>query len=421
MKEIKQKTRIDAVVEIPGSKSLTHRAVIASALARGESVLTGAVLCEDTIHTAGALCSMGAKIERDGNLLRVQGMGGRFSLPPGGIHLFLGNSGTSLRLLLSIAALGTGTIYFSGTKRLCERPVEELVGALRSMGVNFFFSGLAGHLPLVLLSKGLRGGRVSLDAGTSSQFLSSLLMAGPYAAEDTEICLKGTAISRPYVNMTLDVMEAFGVPVYRPGKEVYRIKAGKPYMPRNYRIEGDASSASYFWAAAAVTGGRVVTKNLSPDRTTQGDMGLLNILEQMGCSVRMSADGVEVQGGPLRGISVDMGDLPDMVPTLAAVAIFANGMTEIRNVGHLRHKESDRLAAIKSEWARLGCRVHETDSGVAIHGGGKLHGALVDPREDHRIAMSMAVAGLRIPGITIQGPQCVGKSFPGFWDKWDRL
>jgi 3-phosphoshikimate 1-carboxyvinyltransferase len=421
MKRIQTKAFIDATVSVPGSKSMTHRALITAALADGESQISGAVLCEDTIYTARSLSHMGAGIYKNGPALTVKGTGGRLSSPPEGVTLYLGNSGTSMRLLLSVAALGRGTFHLTGTERLCERPVEDLVRALKSIGAGFSFPGVPGYPPLTLRANGLLGGHVELKADLSSQFLSSLLLAAPYAAEDMVIQIKGKAVSMPYVNLTLDVMNSFGISVDRIDDRTYCIEGKKSYFPCEYRIEGDASSASYFWAAAAVTGGRVVTKNIFPKKSKQGDFGFLDILHRMGCDIQRDTDSVEVKGGPLRGISVDMGDLPDMVPTLAAVALFAHGKTEIRNVSHLRHKESDRLSAIACEWRRLGGNVEETSSSLIIRGGGNLHGGLMDPRQDHRIAMSLAVAGLKVPEITIQDSRCVGKSFPDFWKLWERL
>jgi 3-phosphoshikimate 1-carboxyvinyltransferase len=216
-------------------------------------------------------------------------------------------------------------------------------------------------------------------------------------------------------------MEMFGVQVKHEGYSHFRVPPGQGYSPRQFNVEGDASSASYFWAAAAVTGGTMVTENIYPQKTRQGDIRLLHILEKMGCRVERKADCVLVHGGTLSGIEADMSAVPDMVPTLAAVALFADGKTIIRNVPHLRHKESDRLSAVASEWNRLGARVEELSDGLIIHGGSSLTGTLMDPHDDHRIAMSLAVIGLRVSGIKIQNEECVEKSFTRFWDIWDKL
>jgi len=228
-------------------------------------------------------------------------------------------------------------------------------------------------------------------------------------------------VSKPYVDITLDVMKQFGVQVVRDGYSYFRIPSGQAYRPRKFTIQGDASSASYFWAAAAVTGGTVVTENIYPFTTRQGDIRFLDILERMGCIIEKESDRVVIHGGTLSGIEADMSTMPDMVPTLAAIALFARGETVIRNVPQLRHKESDRLYAIFHEWRRLGGRVEEMDDGLVIHGGEKLSGTLLDPHDDHRLAMSLAVVGLRVPEIIITNEKCVNKSFPGFWQIWDEL
>lgn len=414
-------TPVDADVHLPGSKSLTHRALIAAALAEGESAISGALSCEDTRLTARALERMGIGVSWYGEEIRILGKGGRIRPPTDGLPLDVGNSGTSLRLLLSVAALGRGAFTFTGSPRMHERPVGELAEPLRAMGAAVHCHGRPGYAPLTLHGGGIRGGSVHVRPKTSSQHLSSLLLAAPYARRNTDIRVSGRCVSRPYVDMTLRVMEAFGVRVERSGSGGFRVPAGAPYQAGRYTVEGDASTASYFWAAAAVTRGRVVTRNCFPRRSAQGDMRFLDILERMGCRVLRHPDRVEVIGGALRGVSVDMGDLPDMVPTLAAVALFARGRTVIRNVEHLRLKECDRLEAMTAELGRLGGRLKARDHGLLIEGAGRLQGARLDPRNDHRIAMSLAVVGLRVPGVRIQDPGCVGKSFPAFWSLWGRL
>ncbi len=228
-------------------------------------------------------------------------------------------------------------------------------------------------------------------------------------------------VSKPYVDLTLDVMEQFGVRVAREGYTYFRVKSGERYQSRRFTIEGDVSSASYFWAAAAVTGGTVTTENIRPFATRQGDVGFLRILEKMGCKVEKDTDRVVIHGGSLTGIDIDMGSMPDMVPTLAAIALFANGRTTIGNVSHLRYKESDRLASVALELGKLGGRIEELPDGLIIHGGSPLLGAVVDPNDDHRIAMSLAVVGAKVPGVKIRNEACVNKSFPQFWEMWDRF
>jgi 3-phosphoshikimate 1-carboxyvinyltransferase len=248
-----------------------------------------------------------------------------------------------------------------------------------------------------------------------------LLLAGPYAESPVEIEVIGQVVSRPYVDLTLEVMAYFGVDVVREDYHYYKIPTDQKYRSCPFNVEGDVSSASYFWAAAAVTGGTVTTRNIHPKTTRQGDIRLLEIFEKMGCHVRSEANRVTVSGGPLCGTDVDMNSMPDMVPTLAAVALFAEGRTIIKNVAHLRHKESDRLKAVAMEISRLGGHIDELPDGLAIEGGRNLHGSGVDSHDDHRLAMALAVVGLKVPGLVINNTGCVNKSFPRFWDLWKTL
>lgn len=418
MKEIQTRSSIDATVRIPGSKSITHRALITASLARGESDLEAFLACEDTLYTVKGLQELGVEISIDGDHARVQGRGGEFVSLGGRKEIFLGNSGTSYRLLLSTIALARGEYMLTGTPRMHARPIGDLVRALRELGVKASFREKDGFPPVSVKAEGIRGGKVEIAGDKSSQYVSSLLLAGPYAEKDVEVEVTGELVSQPYVDVTLDVMKTFGISVDREGYRYFKVYSGARYHPRKFKIDGDISTASYFWAAAAVTEGTIRTENIHPHTTKQGDIALLDIMEEMGCRVEKRAESVVVQGCALSGIEVDMGSLPDMVPTLAAMALFAKGRTTIRNVSHLRLKESDRLRAIATEWRRLGGRIEELQDGLVIHGGGPLSGTVVDSHDDHRIAMSLAVVGLRIPEVSIRGEGCVNKSFPGFWDLW---
>jgi len=405
------------VVTIPGSKSITHRALIAGGLAAGKTVLRNDLRCEDTLHTAHVLETIGVKMERNGDHLVMEGVGENTWNQPWEKALYLGNSGTSFRLLLPVLALIKGTFLMTGTPRMQERPMGPLMDALCRLGAEVSCVNDNGCPPIRIASDGILGGAVALPGDASSQFFSALLLSGPYAQEDVEITVKGDLVSKPYVDVTIDVMAAFGVRVERQGYTRFSVSAGQQYQPRDYTVQGDASSASYFWAAAAITGRTVTTRNIHPEGR-QGDIRLLEVFEAMGCVVNREMDRVTVAGGPLTGVDVDMGAMPDMVPTLAAVALFAEGKTTIRNVGHLRFKESDRLNAVTEEWRKLGGRVEEFEDSLIVHGGEKLFGAKVDPHDDHRLAMSLAVVGLKVPGVRIQNPACVNKSFPEFWDLW---
>jgi len=421
MIEIKPRSDIDAKVRITGSKSVTHRALITASLAEGESLLEDFLCCEDTLYTVTGLKDMGAGISVEGDRVIVSGTGGDLIPPTERKEIFLGNSGTSYRLLLSIAALGQGEYLLTGSPRMLKRPIGDLVRALNQLGVATSYVEKDGYPPVSIKAEGIRGGRVEIPGDISSQYLSSLLLSGPYARKDVEIEVIGSLVSRPYIDLTLDVMESFGIRVDRDGYRYFRVQAGKKYSPSRFSIDGDVSAASYFWGAAAVTGGRIITENIHPHTTRQGDIGLLDIMEEMGCQIRREADRVIVQGGDLSGVEVDMGAMPDMVPTLAAIALFAEGMTVIRNVSHLRHKESDRLGDTALEWSKLGGRIEELEDGLVIHGKGELTGAEIDPHSDHRLAMSMAMVGLRVPGVRIMDENCVDKSFPTFWNLWDSL
>ncbi|MBW2066833.1 MAG: 3-phosphoshikimate 1-carboxyvinyltransferase [Deltaproteobacteria bacterium] len=409
-------------IKIPGSKSLSHRVLIAAALASGESTIDNLLVCEDTVFTINALKELGTRISFEGESARVFGTGARFPRNREKKEIFLGNSGTGYRLLLSVFALAQGEYLLTGSSRMNQRPVGELITALRNLGVQAVYQGNEGFPPVLIRARGIPGGPVEITAKVSSQYVSSLLLSGPCMAKGLELTVLGGQVSRPYIRVTIEVMKEFGVEVERKSVSWYRIPRGQRYVPRNYSVEGDVSSASYFWAAAAVTGGTVTTENIAPFTTLQGDIALLDILGEMGCTVVKEANRVTIHGKPLRGVEVDMGGIPDMVPTLAAIAPFAEGRTVITNVSHLRHKESDRLQAITTEWRRLGIRVDELDDGIVIHGGeGHLRGAAVDPHNDHRIAMSLAVISLMAPGVIIRHKDCVNKSFPSFWQLWQQL
>ena len=421
MKKIEPRSHINAKVSIPGSKSISHRALIAAALAKGESRLEAFLDCEDTQYTLKTLRELGVEISAKGESVSVLGTGGEFSPIHRKKEVFLGNSGTSYRLLLSVAALGRGDYLFTGSPRMNSRPIGDLVMALNNLGVKASCVEKEGFPPVYIEARGIRGGRVKIPGTVSSQYLSSILLAGPYAEESVEIEVMGKLVSRPYVDLTIDVMSAFGIDVKHDEYHYFRLPEGEKYQSRGFTIEGDVSAASYFWAAAAVTGGTVITDNIHPYSTRQGDIAFLDILEDMGCKIQRGDNGVTVRGGGLSGVEADMGAMPDMVPTLAAVALFAEGKTIIKNVPHLHYKESDRISDTALELKKLGGKIEELEDGLMIHGGGKLTGAEVDPHKDHRLAMCFAVAGLKIPGIRIKEERCVDKSFPTFWELWAKL
>ena len=422
MKPITPVQHIDTTVSVPGSKSLTQRALIASALASGDSQLLGPLASEDTRYTIAALAAMGLLVDTsDPDCWRVAGTGGRIETPA--TDIFLGNNGTATRFLTSLAALGHGRFRITGSERMAQRPILPLLEALHGWGADIVSEAGTGCPPLTIEAHGLTGGRTVLPEGRSSQYLSSLLLVAPYADTPAELAVRGAILSQPYVRMTLAVMAAFGIQVEAaPALNAFRIPRGR-YQARTYAIEGDASSASYFWAAAAVSGGRVTVTNV-PRPSLQGDTNLLACLERMGCRIDSSASGITVTGpGQLRGFEVDMGDRPEVAPTLAVVAAFAEGTTVIDNIAHLRIKECDRLSAVVCELRKLGVEAEEEPARMIIRGrgGSNLHGATISTYEDHRMAMSFAVAGLRVPGVVIADEDCVAKSFPDFWERFRLL
>ncbi|MDD2465001.1 MAG: 3-phosphoshikimate 1-carboxyvinyltransferase [Desulfobulbus sp.] len=414
---------IDAVVTVPGSKSLTQRALIAAALAQGPSQLIGPLASEDTHYTMEALRAMGVACDdTDQRCWRVEGKGGLIQESPQDI--FLGNNGTATRFLTSVAALGQGQFHITGSERMAQRPIFPLMEALQGWQVEITSDAGTGCPPLTILAKGLAGGKTVLPEGKSSQYLSSLLLVAPYAAAPAELEVQGEILSKPYVEMTLAVMADFGIRVEAaPGLNYFRIPQGQ-YQGRTYQVEGDASGASYFWGAAAVTAGRVTVANV-PVPSLQGDAKLLPYLARMGCKIEQAPEGITVIGSQqLEGIEVDMGDMPDVAPTLAVVAAFAEGATVINNIAHLRIKECDRVSAVVTELRKMGAEVEEEHDRMIIHGkagGSNLHGACIETYNDHRMAMCFAMAGLRIPGIAITGEDCVVKSFPDFWERFGRL
>jgi 3-phosphoshikimate 1-carboxyvinyltransferase len=324
-----------------------------------------------------------------------------------------------MRFLTALAALKKGVTLLDGSERMRKRPMGELLKGLGELGVRAYSKKGDNCPPVIVGSQGLQGGTVRIKGEESSQFLSGLMMVAPYALRDVGIEVMGPLASKPYVDLTQDVMSAFGVKIESQEYSSFFIKAGQRYLPRTYWIEGDASNASYFFSAAAVCRGKVKVEGLSPG-TIQGDIGFLKILEKMGCSVTRGKDWIEVLGGELHGIEMDMNEMPDLVPTLAVTAAFAQGRTVIQNIGHLRFKESDRIHALAAELSKMGIRVREEEDRLEIEGG-EPHGAEIETYEDHRLAMSFAIAGLVIPGVKIKGERCVDKSFPEFWEKLQKL
>ncbi len=419
-RKIQQVSRVVQELRLPGSKSITHRALLLAALAEGESVIRNALVAEDTLLTSKALESLGVRITRDGETVRLVPPAARWAQPAGPI--LLGNSGTSMRLLLALAAVGSGRFLFDGSARLRERPIGPVVEALQNLGVLCRWTGHEGFPPVEISSSGLAGGEVWVDARQSSQFLSALLIASPCAKADVLVSWPEPVASFPYVAITLAMLSRAGIEYDWDQPNRIRVPAPQVYPRLNTIVEGDCSSASYFWGAAALTGGDVFTHPVSKE-SLQGDCRFLEVLSEMGCEVRWEEDGVRVQGpGALRSLNRDMNAMPDMVPTLAVLAAFAEGESRIRNVAHLRVKESDRLSVVASELRKFSVPVEELPDGLVIQGGRVMPPTRpIEAHDDHRIAMAFAMAGLRTSGVEIWGAEAVSKSFPSFWELFETL
>ncbi|NOY43596.1 MAG: 3-phosphoshikimate 1-carboxyvinyltransferase [Planctomycetes bacterium] len=406
---------IRATLRPPGSKSITNRALVCAALAEGRSTLRGALDSDDTRVMIAGLRTLGIQIEaRDnGETLLVAGCLG---LPPATeADIFVGNSGTTIRFLTALATLGRGSYRLDGIARMRERPIGDLVEALVQLGAEVACEGDHACPPVAITAAGLPGGDAMVRGNISSQYLSGLLMAAPCAQATVTIRVSGTLVSIPYVSMTLAVMKSFGIEA-RADQDYAEIKipSGGHYQATDYAIEPDASAASYFWAAAAVTGGEVTVEGLGRD-SLQGDVEFVDCLAKMGCEVRYGENQITVVGGPLHGIDVDMNAISDTVQTLSVVALFAEGTTRIRNVPHIRHKETDRIAAVATELRKLGAEVIEHADGLDITPG-KFTAADIATYDDHRMAMSFAIAGLVEAGVVICDPGCTAKTYPKFFE-----
>jgi 3-phosphoshikimate 1-carboxyvinyltransferase len=397
----------------PGSKSITNRALICAALAEGTSLLSGALDSDDTQVMVGALKTLGLDVDHDpqARTIRVVGCGGK--LPNRMADLYIGNSGTTVRFLAAMLATADGEFRLHGTARMHERPIQDLIDAVGRLGGRIESENKTGCPPIIVHASGLAGGRSTIRGDVSSQFLSGLLMAAPYAKTPIELVVEDTLVSQPYIHMTLAVMKSFGIATPTAVLSRFTTPLGK-YRGCDYEIEPDASAASYFFAAAAITGGRVTVEGLTR-RALQGDVGFVDVLERMGCEVSESGNAITVVGRKLRGIDIDMNAVSDTMQSLAPVALFAEGPTRIRGVAHNRHKETDRIHAVAVELRKLGVEVNEFDDGLEIRPPAKLNGAEIDTYDDHRMAMSFALAGLKVPGVVIRDPDCTRKTYPEFF------
>lgn len=411
--------KIDAVVKVPGSKSYTNRALITAALADGKSVITNALFSDDTKYMAASLNTLGIPIEEDQGTQKFIIYGKNGNIPANQANLFIGNAGTAMRFLTAMLTLGNGIYEIDGIARMRERPIQDLLDGLKQLGGDVVSKYQNSCPPVTVQGRGLQGGLAVVKGDLSSQYFSALLMTAPYAKRDVLIEVKGDLVSKRYVDMTIALMRQFGVDVHNNNYKIFSVKSGQRYHAISYEVEGDASAASYFFAAAAITGGRVKVTGIGSD-SLQGDVHFVDVLRDMGCEVRMGPDWIEVQGNTLHGVDVDMGDMPDVVQTLAAVAVFARGKTRVRNVKNMRIKETDRIAAVVSELRRMGVPAREYEDGLDIEPSPP-RPAAIETYDDHRMAMSFALIGLRAQGISIKHPECVSKTFPDYFQRLESL
>jgi 3-phosphoshikimate 1-carboxyvinyltransferase len=415
---------LNATVRVPGSKSLTNRALLVAALAHGTTALTNALFSDDSRYFASALQTLGFDVTLDpeNSRMTVIGLGGR--IPAQNAELFIGNAGTAARFLSAFLTLGHGEYILDGDARMRERPIGDLVDALTQLGAKVeAVTGQQSAIcpPVKITANGLPGGRTQIAGNISSQFLSALLMVTPYAQSPVEIEVTTELNSKPYIDMTLSIMADFGITVERDGYNRFKISPALYSPLSTCSVESDASAASYFFAAPALCDGTVCVENISR-RSVQGDIAFLAILEKMGCAIEETKNCILVTGhSPLRGIDIDMRNISDTTQTLAAIAPFASTPTRIRGIASARVKETDRVHATCTELTRLGVRVEEHEDGMTIYPCDAIRPAAVQTYNDHRMAMAFSLIGLRVPGITIENPGCVSKTFPDFFEVLETL
>lgn len=410
---------LNATVRVPGSKSLTNRALLIASLANGTTHLTNALFSDDSRYFAKALQTLGFDVRLDevNRSMTATGMGGK--IPAKKAELFIGNAGTAARFLSAFLTLGNGEYILDGEPRMRERPIRDLVDSLTQLGAKL--EPTNNYPPVKITANGLPGGKTTIAGDISSQFLSALLMVAPYAQKPIEVTLSTELNSKPYVDMTIAIMKDFGVEIERDGYSRFTAHPTHYSPLSSYAIESDASAASYFFAAPAICGGTVKVENISR-QSVQGDVGFLDVLQKMGCVITESDNSIMVHGpSSIVGVDVDMRNIPDTAQTLAAVAPFADSPTRIRGIASARVKETDRVHATCVELDRLGVRVEEHEDGMTIHPVEKMRAASIQTYNDHRMAMGFSLIGLRFDGVTIENPSCVSKTFPNFFDVLETL
>lgn len=413
--------RVDGAINLPGSKSVSNRALLLAALACGKTVLTNLLDSDDVRHMLNALSALGINytLSADRTRCDITGNGGALRAP-GALELFLGNAGTAMRPLAAALCLGQNEIVLTGEPRMKERPIGHLVDALRQGGANIDYLEQENYPPLRLRG-GFTGGDVEVDGSVSSQFLTALLMTTPLAPKDTIIHVKGELVSKPYIDITLNLMKTFGVEIANHHYQQFVVKGGQQYQsPGRYLVEGDASSASYFLAAGAIKGGTVKVTGIGRN-SMQGDIRFADVLEKMGATITWGDDFIACTRGELHAIDMDMNHIPDAAMTIATTALFAKGTTTLRNIYNWRVKETDRLFAMATELRKVGAEVEEGHDYIRITPPAKLHHADIGTYNDHRMAMCFSLVALSDTPVTILDPKCTAKTFPDYFEQLARI
>jgi 3-phosphoshikimate 1-carboxyvinyltransferase len=416
-------SHVSGTIHLPGSKSISNRALLLAAFAEGETELSNLLVSDDVEHMLSALKRLGVDyaLSEGGRSCQVVGLGGPFSAD-GLIELFLGNAGTAMRPLAAALALSPVEVLLTGEPRMEERPIGHLLDSLRQLGAEIDCEKKEGYPPLRVRGKSLSGGHAKIDGSVSSQFLTAMLMAAPLADGEVILEIEGVLVSKPYIDITLALMKVFGVEVENRNYESFRIPQGQRYQsPGQFLVEGDASSASYFLAAAAIRGGEVTVTGIGKN-SLQGDTAFAGVLADMGAEVTIATDHITVaRKGALKGIDQDMNRIPDAAMTIATTALFAEGPTTIRNIANWRVKETDRLAAMATELRRVGATVDEGEDSITIEPPKALKHAEIETYNDHRIAMCFSLVALSDTPVTILDPGCTSKTFPTYFEEFARI
>ncbi|WP_411991722.1 3-phosphoshikimate 1-carboxyvinyltransferase [Agarivorans sp. DSG3-1] len=415
-------SRINGEINLPGSKSVSNRALLLAALAEGETVLSNLLDSDDIRHMLNALKTLGVsyQLSDDRSRCRVTGLGRAFKVEQAE-ELFLGNAGTAMRPLCAALCLSQGEFTLTGEPRMEERPIGALVDALRQVGADVTYLKTEGYPPLNIKGTGLKGGKVDVDGSVSSQFLTAFLMAAPYAEQDIEISIVGELVSKPYIDITLKMMSAFGIEVENDNYQRFVVKGQQTYTGAGeFLVEGDASSASYFLAAGAIKGGEVKVTGVGK-KSMQGDVLFADVLAAMGADIEWGDDYIIARSGELSAVDLDMNHIPDAAMTIATAALFAKGTTAIRNVYNWRVKETDRLAAMAAELKKVGATVVEGHDFIEVTPPAKLNHAAIDTYDDHRMAMCFSLVALSDTAVTINDPKCTSKTFPDYFERLQQL